>query len=253
MDPITLLIVCPLVFLAQLVDSIAGGGGLISLTAYLLGGLPAHVAIGTNKLSAAIGTAIATGRFAKSGYIKLKLAAPAVAGALAGSAIGAQLALLTPDGIFQWIMVVALPLTAFFVLRKRSLQVEPDVQIPMTKQLVIIAVASFGIGMYDGFYGPGTGTFMLIAFTAAAKLPLREAAGEVKAANLASNVAALVTFAASGVVWWELGLIASVFSIAGGYIGAGMVMKDGDKIVRPIIIVVLCLLLIKVIYDLVIG
>lgn len=251
MEPVTLLIVCPLVFLSGVVDSIAGGGGLISLTSYLLAGLPAHLAIGTNKLSAAIGTAVATGRMAKAGFIKLRLALPAVVGALVGSAIGAHLALLTPEGIFQIVMIFALPVTAFFVLRKRNLEAPAGApEISAQKQLAIVAAVSFAIGMYDGFYGPGTGTFMLIAFTAAAKLPVREASGEVKAANLASNVAGLVTFILAGEVWWALGLTAAVFAMAGNYLGAGLVMKDGEKIVRPIIIVVLCLLFVKVLADL---
>lgn len=259
MDPITLLIVCPLVFLSGVVDSIAGGGGLISLTAYLLAGLPAHLAIGTNKLSAAFGTAVATGRMARAGFIKLRLAAPAVVGALVGSAIGARLALLTPEGVFQIVMIVALPVTAFFVLRNQALKsdnassAEQHANISANKQFAIVALCAFAIGMYDGFYGPGTGTFMLIAFTAAAKLSVREASGQVKAANLASNVAGLVTFILAGEVWWALGLTAAVFAMAGNYIGAGLVVKDGGKIVRPIIIVVLCLLFVKVIYDLVLA
>ena len=247
MDPITLLIVCPLVFLAMLVDAIAGGGGLISLTAYLVAGLPPHVALGTNKVSSAISTVVATARFAKSGLIKIKLAIPAVIFALAGSAIGAKVALHTPDGVIQMIMVFALPVVAFFVLRKRALDVPTDATISTKKQIAIIAVSSFFIGMYDGFYGP----FMLLAFTAAAKLPVREANGEVKCANLASNVAALVTFAANGAVWWGLGLVASVFAIAGSYVGSGLVMKNGAKVVRPIMLVVLALLFVKVLYDLV--
>ena len=91
---------------------------------------------------------------------------------------------------------------------------------------------------------------MLIAFTAAAKLPVKEASGEVKVANLASNIAALITFLMHGVVWIGLGLTAAVFSIAGNYLGAGMIMKDGTKIVRPIVIVVLGLLFAKVLFDL---
>lgn len=250
MDPITLLIVCPLVFLAGLVDSIAGGGGLISLTAYLLAGLPAHTALGTNKLSSSIGTVVATARMARGGYIKLRLAVPAAVGAVAGSAIGAKLALLTPDGIFQILLVVALPFVAFAVLRKRAIDTPDAAEISPRRQYAVVAIASVVLGGYDGFYGPGTGTFMLIAFTAAAKLPVKQASGEVKVANLASNVAALVTFFMHGAVWMGLGLVAAVFSIAGNYLGAGMVMKDGTKIVRPIIVVVLGLLFVKVLFDL---
>ena len=268
MDPITLLIVCPLVFLAMLVDAIAGGGGLISLTAYLVAGLPPHVALGTNKVSSAIGTVVATVRFAKSGLIKIKLAIPAVIFALAGSAIGAKVALHTPDGVIQMIMVFALPVVAFFVLRKRALDVPADATISTKKQIAIIAISSFFIGMYDGFYGPGTGTFMLLAFTAAAKLPVREANGEAKCANLASNVAALVTFTTkainlatnvaalavflvNGAVLIPLGLAAAAFNIAGNWLGSTFFDKKGALILRPIMLVVLALLFVKVLYDLV--
>ena len=250
MDPIMLLIVCPLVFLAGLVDSIAGGGGLISLPAYMIAGLPAHAALGTNKLSSAIGASIATLRMARGGYITLKLAIPAALGALAGSAVGARLALLTPDNVFQMLLLVALPIAAFIVLRKRTIGGDETLPMTIKKRCAIVVAVAILVGAYDGFYGPGTGTFMLIAFTGAAKLGVKEASGEVRVANLASNVAALVTFLASGVVWVGLGLIAAAFSILGNYIGSGMVMKDGSKIVRPIIIVVLIILFIKVIWDL---
>ena len=251
MDPITLLIVCPLVFLAGLVDSIAGGGGLISLPAYMIAGLPAHTALGTNKLSSAIGATVATFRMARGGYIMMRLAIPAAIGALVGSAVGARLALLTPAGVFQILLIVALPIVAFFVLRKRTLDVPEDAEISPRRQIVIVAAVSLLMGGYDGFYGPGTGTFMLIAFTALAKLPVKDASGEVRVANLASNVAALVTFLSSGVVWIGLGLTAAAFSILGNYIGSGLVMKGGAKIVRPIIVVVLAMLFVKVIWDLV--
>ncbi|MDO4291095.1 MAG: TSUP family transporter [Eggerthellaceae bacterium] len=256
MDPITLVIVCPLVFLAGLVDSIAGGGGLISLTAYLLAGLPAHTALGTNKLSSAVGTAVACGRMARGGFVQWRLALPAAVGALAGSAAGARLALLVPDGVFQMLMVVALPLVAVAVLRKRTFDESEDgalaaPSISPRRQLAVVVAAALLVGCYDGFYGPGTGTFMLLAFTVFAKLPVKDASGEVRVANLASNVAACVMFLAHGVVWVELGLVAAVFSVAGNYIGSGLVMKDGSRIVRPIVVVVLALLFAKVLFDLV--
>ena len=250
MDPITLIIVCPLVFLGGFVDSIAGGGGLITLTAYLLAGLPPHTAIATNKLSSCVGTAAATFRLAMGGYINPKLAAPAVVGALAGSVVGARLALLTPEGVFQVVLVAALPVVAFAVLRKRTFGLDESVDMPFRRRAAIVLALSLAIGCYDGFYGPGTGTFMMIAFIALAQMGSRDAAGITKAANLASNVAALVMFLHAGVTWIALGLIAAVFSVAGNYLGAGMVMKGGMKIVRPIIIVVLCMLFVKVLVDL---
>ena len=100
---------------------------------------------------------------------------------------------------------------------------------------------------YDGFYGPGTGTFLLILYTGVAKLPVAKASGTMKLANLSSNIMALVVFLFSGKIVIYLGLAASVFSIAGHYVGSGMVMKNGNKIVRPIILIVLVLLFIKII------
>ena len=250
MDPITLLIVCPLVFLAMLVDAIAGGGGLISLTAYLVAGLPPHVALGTNKVSSAIGTVVATARFAKSGLIKIKLAIPAVIFALAGSAIGAKVALHTPDGVIQMIMVFALPVVAFFVLRKRALDVPTDATISTKKQIAIIAISSFFIGMYDGFYGPGTGTFLLLALTAFAHMNLTRANGTTKAINMTTNISALIVFLVNGTALIPLGLLAGAFNIAGNYLGSKSFDKGGSKIVKPVMITVLVVFFIRVIGDL---
>lgn len=115
------LIVCPLVFLAGFVDAVAGGGGLISLPAYLIAGFPVHFAIGTNKVSSAMGTTLTTVRYTKSGFIPWKQAIFCVLFALAGSACGANLALLIDDGVFKIIMLVILPLTALYVMKGKAL------------------------------------------------------------------------------------------------------------------------------------
>ena len=117
------LIVCPLVFLAGLVDSIAGGGGLIALPAYLIAGVPAHVALGTNKLSSAMGTTVSTARLAKHGFLKGKvlMAVCSSAAALMGSALGAHLALMVPESVIKHMMIVVLPVVAFYVLRNKDM------------------------------------------------------------------------------------------------------------------------------------
>ncbi|WP_455717487.1 sulfite exporter TauE/SafE family protein [Anaerosporobacter sp.] len=241
------LIVCPLVFLGGFVDSIAGGGGLITLPAYLLTGLPAHNAIATNKLSSALGTLVACIRFLKNKTVILQLIFPTVVSALIGSAIGARLILMVSDQYIQYILLIVLPIVAYFVVfRKNTMQVTEQSPISKKKQYIIAIIASFIIGTYDGFYGPGTGTFLVLALTGLAKINIREATGNTKIINLASNIAALVTFLINGKTLILLGLAASIFSMAGSYIGSGMVLKNGDKIVRPIIIVVLILLLLKI-------
>lgn len=243
-------IVCPLVFLAGFVDSIAGGGGLISLPAYLLAGLPIHNAIATNKLSSTTGTLVSTLRLVRNHFADLKLALPCMAASFCGSILGARIALLTSDAILKIVLLILLPIVAFYVLKKKDLEPDLTTQPSHRTQLTILIGSSLLIGIYDGFYGPGTGTFLLLVYTALAKIDVRTASGNVKLVNLSSNVSALVTFLLAGKVIWTLGLAASVFSIAGHYIGSGMVMKNGTRIVRPIILVVLSLLFLKIICEL---
>ena len=242
------IIVCPLVFLAGLVDSIAGGGGLISLPAYMIAGVPPHAALGTNKLGSAMGTVVSTLRLAKHGYLKgkLKLALGAALAALAGSSLGSHLALLVPDMVIRNLMVVILPITAFYVLRRKQEKEEREPLSAGQLRAVVLA-AAFVFGGYDGFYGPGTGTFLILVLTGAARLDIRVSSAMTKVINLSSNVAALITFLFTGNVDCALGLAAGVCCIAGHYLGAGLVVQDGRRIVRPVVLVVLALLFVKVI------
>ena len=241
------LIVCPLVFVAGLVDSIAGGGGLISLPAYLIAGVPAHMALGTNKMSSMMGTAIATGRFAKNGYIQFKKVVWFIVAALIGSSIGSNLTLLVSDKILQYMMIVILPIVAFYVMRNKKMGDDSLAgTLPERKSFLIALASALIIGIYDGFYGPGTGTFLLLVLTGAARYTMKEAAGTTKAINLSSNVAAFVTFVIHGKIIYTLGLAAAICSILGNYIGSGLVMGNGQKIVRPLILVVLAILFVKI-------
>jgi len=242
------LIVCPLVFLAGLVDSIAGGGGLISLPAYILAGLPPHFAIGTNKLSSAIGTTVSTVRYCKNKFVDWGVAIPSIFLALIGSAIGANIALLMSENVMKYILIIILPVIAFYVLKGRTIKQDAlEDTIPRKKVYLIACLASFFVGAYDGFYGPGTGSFLILIYTGLAKMDIKKAAGNTKLVNLASNVAALITFLINGKIFFILGITAAAFSVAGNYIGSGLVIKNGHKVIRPIILVVLALLFIKVI------
>lgn len=244
---ITFLIVCPLVFLAGFVDSIGGGGGLVSLPAYLFAGLPVHNAIATNKLSSTFGTLIAACRYCRKITFDWRLTVPMVILSLAGSVIGARLSLVVSENILKAVLLMVLPVTAFFVLRKNALLEGKEGSIPRKRMMAISWTAALVIGCYDGFYGPGTGTFLMLIFMGIAKMKTMEAAANTKIINLSSNIAALLTYVLEGQVMIPLGLSAALFSIAGNYIGAGMVLKNGTKVVRPIVIIVLILLFAKVI------
>lgn len=244
---VSYLIVCPLVFLASFVDAIAGGGGLISLPAYLLAGVPIHNAIATNKLSSAAGTVISTARYCKNRYADVPLAVPSFLVALLGSFMGANLALITSDKVLKLMLIAVLPVVAFYVLKNKNMEPKLKRQLTKRQKYAIVITASFVIGTYDGFYGPGTGTFLLLVYTGLAGMDIRTASGNTKIVNLASNLAALGAFFFSGKIVVTLGLAAAVFSIAGHYIGSGMVIKNGTRIVRPIVVTVLVLLFIKIV------
>ena len=246
-----LLVVCPLVFFAAFVDAIAGGGGLISLPAYMITGMPAHMAIASNKFSAAVGTLIATVRFIKSGNLHMKAALQTAAFALIGSVIGAKLALFLSDYYLRIAMMIILPCVAVFVLfnRRQMGEVSRFEELSKTRVFFGMLIAGTLIGVYDGFFGPGTGTFLILAFTTVLGFDLKRACGNTKIVNLTTNVSALVVFMLAGQVYYAGAIPAMFFSILGNWLGSGLAIKKGAKFVRPVMIFVLCLLFIKMLYD----
>ena len=151
-------------------------------------------------------------------------------------------------------MILVLPVVAFYVMRNKNLgDVTVKEPLPDKAVFLIAVLAAFVIGGYDGFYGPGTGTFLILILTGAARMEVRKASALTKVINLSSNVAALVTFLMNGTVLFALGLVSGVFCIAGHYIGSGLVVHNGQKIVRPVILVVLTILFGKIIWNLIAG
>jgi len=247
LTPQMFLIVCPMLFLAGFVDAIGGGGGLISLPAYMLAGLPIHQTIATNKLSSTCGTALATLRFIKMGLINWHLAIPTIVTAILGSSLGAQASMAVEDGIMEGILFVVLPVTAFIVLNPRIFHDNAETELKLTRRTWITALlSSLVVGLYDGFYGPGTGTFLIIAFTVFAKLSMRTANAQAKVINLTTNITSLTIFLLNGQVVFLLGIAAAACNMAGNYIGAGLAATKGSRITRPIIILVLGLLFLKI-------
>ena len=247
LTPETFLIVCPMLFLAGLVDAIGGGGGLISLPAYLLAGVPIHQTIATNKLSSTCGTALATIRFIREGLVNWHLAAPTIVFAMLGSSLGANLSMAAPEGVMEAVLFVALPVVAFIVLNPKIFHDNAARELVLSKKLYLTAVISaFVVGVYDGFYGPGTGTFLIIAFTVFAGLDIRTSNAQAKVINLTTNITSLVIFLMSGQVVVLLGLAAAVCNMAGNYVGAGLALTKGSRITRPVIVLVLGLLFLKI-------
>lgn len=242
------LIICPLVFLAGFVDAVAGGGGLISLPAFFMGGLPVHYALGTNKLAACMGTALTTWKFARRGWIEWRPAAGGAVCALAGASLGAQAALYMDPAYFKLIILVVLPLTAAYVMTKKSIETNKP-PFGEGKTAAIAMGCAFVMGLYDGFYGPGTGTFLLLLLTGVAHLPLTKANGMAKAINLSTNAAALAVFLWNDAVIISLGLTTGAFCLAGNYFGANYFARRGAGGVKRIILVVLVIFFAKTMYE----
>lgn len=243
------LIVCPLVFLGGFVDAVAGGGGLISLPAYMIVGLNPIDAIGTNKFSASCGTFVATMRYSRCGFIQWRGLLPVVMAALVGSWMGARLALLVENEIFKVVMLVILPITAVFVLNKSALS-KYRAPFAVRKTIVVMAILALFMGVYDGFYGPGTGTFLMLMLVCIARLRLERAVGTTKVINLSTNIASLSVFLAHGKVMLPLALVAAIFGVAGNYIGAKYFAKKGAGFVKPLIVVVLSIFFVKLCWEL---
>ncbi len=240
-----------LVFLAGFVDSIGGGGGIISLPGYLFVGLPSHLALGTNKLSSTIGTIFSTLRYAKNKAIIFRIALISGLFSFIGSAIGAKLALLVPDKILKIVISVLIVIASLTVFLKKDLKEKDNfVEVEKKKEVLTSSFIGLVIGMYDGFFGPGTGTFLIILYVTILGMPMVTASGSAKVVNLASNIGALVMFLFNSSVIYKYGLPAAFFGILGNWIGSGVAIKNGSKVIKPIILSVLVLLFVKIIIDL---
>lgn len=244
------LIVCPLVFLAGFIDSIAGGGGLIATPAYMLAGLPMHSVLGTNKAMSMFGTSVAAWKYIKSGNINWHAAIVAAAGSFAGSALGSQLALRIDGNTLKTIFVFILPVVAIFVLfGKKKNDNENTVMLTGFKLNFVAFLVGVITGAYDGLIGPGAGTFMIIGFNMFVGLDYIKSGGCAKVVNVASNVSAFISFVTAGQVIWALAIPAALFSMAGNLLGSSYAIKHGSAVVKKVMIVVLIGIFIKLAID----
>lgn len=244
-----LFFLCPMIFLAGFIDSIAGGGGLISLTSYMACGIPGTLALGTNKFSSLIGCTIASGNFIRTKNYDLRTLVGAVIAALVGSWIGSSCSMLIDPKVFSIIMLVSTPIIAVIViLDKKYADHEKDMS--LVSSIVIGTVIGLVVGFYDGFYGPGAGMFMQMGFIFFAGINIKKAAGNARMVNWASNFAALVNFIRTDNVLYKIAIPCAVCSIIGNFIGSRLAIKKDVKVIRPVMLSVIALLFCKILLDL---
>lgn len=235
-------------FIAGLIDSIAGGGGLLLLPSLLLAGLPPQVALGTNKFASSIGTGTALINFILKKKVVWKIAASGIAFSLFGSFIGTKTILIFNNEIVGRIIIFLLPLAMIITLipqKERATGNEPS-RFDITVKIPFICLF---IGFYDGFFGPGTGSFLIIAFYMFIGLGLVQSSATAKVFNLASNLGALVIFVLGGKVIFLIGIPLAIANIAGNYLGSNLAIKKGANTVKFFLLLSLTILMISLIWK----
>ncbi|MCB5408708.1 TSUP family transporter [Pseudogemmobacter faecipullorum] len=238
-------------FFAGMIDAIAGGGGLIAMPALLLAGLSPIETLATNKLQSSFGAATATWAYARAGHVRPReQLGMALISACAGAA-GAMVAHLMPDAMLRIVMPgVLIAVAAFFALR-RGLSDQDRIQ--RMKPAVFAFTMVPAIAAYDGFFGPGTGSFFMTAFILLAGYGVLKATAHTKLLNFASNLGSLCVFIPAGGVLWAVGLSMAVAQTCGAMIGAKLAMRVGAGLIRPLLIVTSSAMAARLIWQNIMG
>ncbi|MBC7427578.1 MAG: sulfite exporter TauE/SafE family protein [Bacteriovorax sp.] len=234
-------------FLTGLIDSVVGGGGLISLPTLSIALSPGPHAIGTNKIVGVTGAAVALFVYARKGHLLwregLTFCLICAVGSFLGSSIGPHI--LSKD-FFRYLMITMCPVILWIVWNKERFSKEHENFVK--PNFALFFITAFLSGFYDGFFGPGGGTFMFLSLFLVNGFPLLQSIAISKLANTFSAGTALVTYAHNGYVHWKIGAITSIGMVIGSYIGATHATKFATKVIRPMLIFVVVLLMVKLIW-----
>ena len=235
-------------FFAGFIDSIAGGGGLIQLPALLIGLPKSETAevLGTNKLSAVFGTTTAAALYRKQIKPDPKTLIAMGVPAFLGSAGGAVLASKIPTSSMRPMVLVLLIIVAVYTWFKPDLGKFENLRHLPKRRVQIAAIAGVVIGFYDGIFGPGTGSFLMLILVASLGYAFITASAIAKVVNVATNVGAIMVFGVNGAVLWQIGIILGVANISGAVIGARLAIKGGSTLVRKVFLLVTVALIVKV-------
>ncbi|MGC8926683.1 MAG: sulfite exporter TauE/SafE family protein [Myxococcota bacterium] len=238
-----------LIFLGGFVDSIAGGGGIITLPAYFAFGIPPHIALGTNKFSGFFGTLFASIKYLRNNAVNIRIAIIATISSIIGSAIGSKVATLMSEEIIHYVVLIITPSVLIFFLLKDVVIPNRKIKRTIEKSIrtdIYSAITGLLIGFYDGFFGPGTGTFLTIAFNSLIGLELIIASGTARLCNLGSNFGSLVVFLSNNKVLFPLAIFTAVSGIAGNILGSTIALEKKEKIIKPLLSLTMILLIFEI-------
>ena len=241
---------CGAGFLAAFVDSIAGGGGLISLPALIAAGVPPHLALGTNKFASTCGSLTSSLKFARSGKIMLRLVRWQIPCTALGAAIGVRTVLHLNDAVLNWLIVALVFSVALYTVIRKDFGLEDRFDGLTSRSILIGMGFAFLLGFYDGFFGPGTGSFLIFLFIRVFGFDFSSAAGNAKVLNFTSNIVSLVLFAIGGKIVYLAGLPMAVFMVAGAWTGTHVAVRNGARVIRPIFVTIALALMGKLVWQL---
>jgi len=244
-----LFIICTLGFLAAVVDAIAGGGGLISLPALLLVGVPPHLALGTNKFAASMASLNSSITFARSGKVHFPLVKWQIPFTLIGAFLGAWSVLLVSSEFLSKAVLVLILFVGIYTMVHKTLGMKNNFKGLNSSNIVLGCLFALALGFYDGFFGPGTGSFLIFAFIALFGFDFVVASANSKVLNFTSNFASLLIFAWHGKILLYYGIPMALFMILGSYIGTKLAIQRGAELVKPIFITMSLLVAVKLIYQ----
>ena len=236
-------------FCGGTIDAIAGGGGLLTVPVLLAFGLPPHEALGTNKGQATFGSFAALLRYRRARLVDARTARFTFPLGFAGALAGTTLALLLKPAILRPIILALLVVAGAFVVFVRPGGRGGEPRAARARATLWIALTALVVGAYDGFFGPGTGTFLIVAFVAFAGVSFARASADAKVVNFASNLAAMALFAAHGVIQWGIALPMAAAQLVGGSLGAHLAVRRGDRLIRAVVFAVVLALVVKVARD----
>lgn len=246
---LNLFIICTFGFLAAAVDAIAGGGGLISLPALLIVGVPPHLALGTNKFAASMASLNSSITFARSGKVHIPLVKWQIPFTLIGAFLGAWAVLGVSSAFLSKAVLILILLVGIYTMLHKTLGMYNNFKGLDSCNIAIGCLFSFALGFYDGFFGPGTGSFLIFSFIALYGFDFVVASANSKVLNFTSNFAALLIFAWYGKILLTYGIPMALFMILGSYVGTKLAIRRGAELVRPIFITMSLLVAAKLIYQ----
>lgn len=248
---ITLILLCTAGFFGALVDSIAGGGGIITVPAFLMAGVPPHIALGTNKFASTCASFTSSVKFAKSSKVDFKLIKILAPFTIIGAVLGVNTVLAVNGGFLNTVVLVLLTLVGLYSLFSKTVGVDDNFKGLNNKNIISGIFLAIGLGFYDGFFGPGTGSFLIFGMIGVYGFDFVRAGGNGKVLNFLSNITSLIVFAFNFQINYSIGIPVALSMILGARFGTSLALNKGAKLMKPIFVTMSLGVAVKMLYGII--